>query len=234
MRRITLPEPVKKVPRTIEEAAAQGAKKAAPETVWRMGAEDLPKPKGVGYIQARWDLCTGCGACEMACAVGHFGIMNREYSRIRIYRYSLPLPKAVQNVCAHCPKEERECQKACPLSPPAIHYDDKNFHMIVDADRCATSGCHKECMTGCPAQSPRPTPDGKAVMVCNLCERDGIRNPRCVDICPAYALEFASPKFPQHLDRVHPDEKAKALARRLYPLKEDQIQRQPDEVWGGK
>ncbi len=229
-----MPEEPKKSFKTVEERASQKESKSASQTVWRMGVEDLPKPKGVGYIQTRWDLCTGCGACEMACSQGHFGVMDREYSRIRVFRYFLPLPKSVQNVCSHCPKEERECQKACPLDPPAIHYDDKNFHMTVDVDRCAVSGCHKECLTGCPAQAPRPTPGGKSAMVCNLCERDGVRQPRCVDICPSGALEFSAPKFPQHLDRNHPDEKAKALARRLYPLKEDLIQKQPEEVWGGK
>ncbi|MDP2718363.1 MAG: 4Fe-4S binding protein [Dehalococcoidia bacterium] len=229
-----MPEEKKKVYRIVGETSRGKEKKPEPKSIWRMGPEDLPTPKGVGYIQSRWDLCTGCGACEMACSQGHFGVMDREYSRIRIFRYFLPLPKSVQNVCAHCPRDERECQKACPLDPPAIFYDDKNFHMTVDVERCADSGCHYECMTGCPAEVPRGIPGQKGVMVCNLCERDGIRQPRCVDICPNYALEFLSPKFPQHLDRNHPDEKAKALARRLYPLKGDQIQRQPEEIWGGK
>lgn len=200
----------------------------------RLGPEDLPPPKGVGYIQTRWDLCVGCGMCEMACSSGHFGEMNRELSRIRIYRYLIPIPKSVQNVCAQCSSRERECQKACPLNPPAISYDDQKFHVVVDAARCASSGCHQECRQGCPAQVPHPSPNGKSVIMCDLCEEQGERHPRCVGVCPYYALEFAAPRFPQHLDRNHPDEKAEALARRLYPLRKNQVQLQPEEVWGEK
>ena len=31
------------------------------------GIEDLPFPKGVGYVQTRWDLCIGCGLCVTGC-----------------------------------------------------------------------------------------------------------------------------------------------------------------------
>ena len=48
------------------------------------------------------------------------------------------------------------------------------------------------------------------------------------------ALEFMSPKFPQHLERIHPDEKADCLVKRLHPLPEDRIIKLPEEVWGRK
>ncbi len=226
-----MPEEVRGAPEPGKEQGMYWEREGGHPTKRRMGPEDLPIPKGEGYIQTRWDLCIGCGVCEMVCSHGHFRVMNRDYSRIRIYRYLLPVPKSVQNVCAHCPPRERECEKACPLKPSAIHYDEKNFHMTVDSQRCATSGCHKECMTGCPAQVPHPSPDGKSVIVCDLCEENGVRQPRCVAVCPFYALEFLKPQFPSHLDRIHPDEKAEALSRRFYPLKRNQIQLQPDEVW---
>jgi ferredoxin len=82
------------------------------------GIENLPFPKGLALIEARWDLCIGCGFCEVACSMFHYGIINRELSRIRVYRYLLPAPKSVQNVCCQCSDQERECQKACPLDPP--------------------------------------------------------------------------------------------------------------------
>ncbi len=202
---------------------------AKDKTGW--GVEDMPGPKGVALIQARWDLCIGCGACEIACSIFHYGVINRELSRIRIFRYHLPVPKSVQNVCCQCPEKERECQKACPLDPPVIHYDDEKFHMVVDADRCLGSSCG-QCASACPAAMPRfYLPDHDYSMVCDLCERDGVRKPQCVEICPHSALEFMAPQFPQHLERIHPDEKATCLAKRLYPLPKDQVQRPPEEIW---
>ncbi len=198
------------------------------------GVENLPRPEKVALVEARWDLCIGCGYCEVACSMYHHGVINRELSRIRIYRYLLPAPKSVQNVCCQCSAPERECEKACPLDPPAIHYDDRNFHMTVDEDRCLGRKCGK-CRKACPADVPRFYPElRKAALVCDLCERDGVRRPQCVDVCPAYALEYMEPQFPQHLQRIHPDEKADCLAERLQPLGRTQVQIPPDELFGEK
>lgn len=199
------------------------------KTGW--GVEDLPFPENVGLIQTRWDLCVGCGACELACSMFHYGVLNRELSRIRIFRYHLPLPKSVQNVCCQCSEEERECQKACPIDPPVIYYDKENFHMTVDTERCLGSDC-AECASACPAQVPRFYPRvHEHSMVCDLCERDGTRQPQCVAICPHHALEFMKPQFPQHLERIHPDHKAEYLSKRLYPLPKNRVQNPPEEIW---
>jgi Fe-S-cluster-containing hydrogenase component 2 len=198
------------------------------------GVENIPNPEGLAYISPRWDLCVGCGACETVCSMFHYGVINRELSRIRIYRYLLPLPKSVQNVCSQCPERERECQKACPEDPPAIYYDAERFHMVVDEERCLGSGCG-QCREACPAEVPRfYPPEQDFSMVCDLCERDGVRQPQCVEICPTQALEFVSPKIPHHLERIHPDIKAESLANRLYPLPKDRVFRLPQEIWGGK
>ena len=160
------------------------------------GVENLPYPGGVGLIQLRWDLCTGCGTCEMACSLKHFGVINREVSRIRIYRYLLPIPKSVQNVCCQCSEKERECQKACPLDPPVISYDKEKLHMVVDKERCLGSSC-AQCQEACPAHVPRfYPPDADYSLVCDLCETDGKRKPQCVEVCPNYALEYMAPPVP--------------------------------------
>jgi carbon-monoxide dehydrogenase iron sulfur subunit len=196
------------------------------------GVENMPNPPGVALIEARWDLCIGCGACEAACSLFHFGEINRELSRIRIYRYHLPIPKSVQNTCCQCTSEERECEKACPVDPPVIHYDKEKFHMTVDTDRCLGSSCG-QCADACPAAVPRfYPPEHDYSLVCDLCERDGVRKPQCVEACPTYALEYMAPQFPQHLERIHPDQKASYLAKRLYPLPKDRVQRPPEEIWG--
>ena len=51
------------------------------------GVENMPYPRGLAYISLRWDRCLGCGLCEIACSMAHYGVINRELSRIRIYRY---------------------------------------------------------------------------------------------------------------------------------------------------
>lgn len=193
------------------------------------GNEDIPFPVGLAYIQTRWDLCIGCGLCEQSCSMSHYGVMNKELSRIRIYRYLTPLPKSVQNVCSQCREEERECQKACPVSPAVIYYDKSTFHMKVDEERCLGSSCGA-CRDACPARVPRFS-HHEYPLVCDLCEKNGERRPQCVEVCPTNALEFMAPLFPQHLERIHPDEKAACLSRRLYPLTGDRIQKPPREIW---
>ena len=197
------------------------------------GVENVPDPEGVALIEARWDLCIGCGYCEMACAMFHYGVINRELSRIRIYRYLLPAPKSFQNVCSQCSDQERECEKACPIDPPVIHYDREKLHMAVDEERCLGFKCG-ECLNACPAKIPRfYPPDHNYALVCDLCEKDGVRRPQCVEVCPTYALEFMNPQFPQHMQRIHPDEKAKCMAERMLPLNPHKAQITPEELFGG-
>ncbi|MBI4632558.1 MAG: 4Fe-4S dicluster domain-containing protein [Deltaproteobacteria bacterium] len=198
------------------------------------GIESVPDPKEEALIEARWDLCIGCGYCEVACSMFHYGVINRELSRIRIYRYLLPAPKSVQNICCQCSAEERECEKACPLDPPVIHYDKEKFHMVVDEDRCLGAKCGK-CLKACPAKVPRFYPSRhKHAMVCDLCEKDGVRRPQCVEVCPSFALEFMEPQFPQHMQRIHPDEKAACMSERMKPLTPHKAQITPEELFGGE
>jgi hypothetical protein len=52
-----------------------------------------------------------------------------------------------------------------------------------------------------------------------------------VEVCPNFALEYMAPQFPQHLERIHPDQKAEYLSKRLYPLPKDKIQIPPEELF---
>ncbi len=209
------------------------ASRSSPGGTEGWGIENLPYPEGTAYISTRWDLCIGCGACEVACAMAHHGSINRELSRIRIFRYLLPLPKSVQNICVQCSEQERECQNACPVDPPVIYYDDEKHHMTVDVDRCLGHKCGL-CRKACPASVPQFYPaEHDYVLVCDLCEKDGRRLPQCINICPTQALLFIEPKFPQHFERVHPDRKAEFLARRLFPLPKERVIRLPDDMRRG-
>ncbi len=201
----------KQKPKKVNSVDAEGKV----EDGW--GVEDHPFPQKIAYIQTREDLCVGCGICEMACSMHHFGVINRDLSRIKIHRYFTPIPKAVQNVCNQCEEKERECEKACPVDPPAIHFDDELMHMDVDPDRCLGSGCGR-CVESCSADVPFFSSVHDYPLVCDLCERDGKRAPQCVEVCPGYALEYRSESYPRYLDRIHCDEKAESISRRFWPL----------------
>ncbi len=189
------------------------------------GQENYPYPRGAAFIECNEMKCVGCGICQMACSMKHFGVINKELSRIQVRKYLLPLPKAVQVTCLQCADEERECEKACPIQPPAIYFDKDTLHMVVDRDRCLGHGC-RLCRRACGINVIRVYPSvTKVPFVCDLCdiENNGNRDPQCVNVCPYGALYFKSAMTRWGYDahdimRKHTDEKAELSARRLYPL----------------
>ena len=190
------------------------------------GLENYPYPKGEGFIECNEMKCVGCGICQMACSMKHYGVINKDLARIQVRKYLLPLPKAVQVVCVHCPDRERSCQQACPVDPPVIFYDKGLGHLVIDADRCLGENC-LQCRDACSAKAIRSYPSvSPAPFVCDLCdtENKGVRDPQCINVCPYGALSFVSAgdhRFgfsAQDLTRLHADEKADLIAKRLYPL----------------
>ncbi|MFC2068665.1 4Fe-4S dicluster domain-containing protein [Chloroflexota bacterium] len=195
------------------------------------GKENYPYPAWVAFIECEEMKCVGCGICQMACSMKHFGVINKELSRIQVRKYLLPLPKAVQMTCIQCPDEERECEKDCPVTPPAIYYDNNSLHMVIDQERCLGQKCLL-CQEACPAKviriypavSPKP-------FVCDLCdtENNGDRKPECVNMCPYGALYFKDGveyRFSYSMRdnmRKHLDEKAALIAKRLYPLNRESM-----------
>ena len=192
------------------------------------GKEDYPYPFGAGFIECVEMECVGCGICQMACSMKHFGVINKELSRIQVRKYLLPLPKAVQFTCVQCQEEERECEKACPLSPPAIFFDKKTLHMVIDQDRCLGNEC-LQCQKACSADAIISYPAvSETPFVCDLCDVDntGEINPECVNICPYGALRFLRSGerhgySMQDKLRKHADEKAELISKRLYPLERE-------------
>ncbi len=194
------------------------------------GMENYPNPVGGAFIECEEMKCVGCGICQMACSMKHFGVINKELARIQVRKYLLPLPKAVQVTCVQCREEERECEKACPVKPSAITFDKKTLHMVVDEERCLGVKCGK-CREACSAKAVRfyPSVTPKA-FVCDLCdtENSGERKPECVDVCPYGALYYKSTSvrfdyWIQDSMRKHADEKAELIRKRLYPLKRESM-----------
>lgn len=194
----------------------------APATTAGWGKVGIPYPTGNAMIECDEMKCVGCGICEWACSMHHFGVMNKELSRIRVRKYLLPLPKGVQSSCAQCQEAERECQKACPPKVAAIYYDEKLKHIVLDKEKCtACMLCVDACQAGMirvyEAVQPEP-------FMCDLCDvkGDGNRDPQCVSVCPAQALYFKN-ETPNHLWRQSMDEKAELIAKRLYPLRKESM-----------
>ncbi len=193
--------------------------------VW--GREVYQTPRGDAFIDADSMKCSGCGLCAEACSMRHFGVINKDAARIFVRNFLLPLPKAIVVTCAQCQDEERLCEKACPQSPPAIHFDKKTLHMVIDQDAC--TGC-LACQQACGTEAIRFEPDvSDTPFVCDLCDKDntGQRDPQCVKICPTTALLYHD-----RVERIRPirdiyrrsaDAKAEMVARRLYPLTRESI-----------
>lgn len=188
------------------------------------GKENYLFPRGAGFIEADEMKCVGCGLCQHACSMQHFGVLNNELSRIQVRKYLLPLPKAVQGTCVQCGDAERECEKACPISPSAIYFDKNTQHMVVNQETCISC---LQCQEACSARAVRYYPEKQeSVFVCDLCDVDnsGNINPQCINVCPYTALHFiksAEARFDydfHDLTRKHADDKADLIAKRLYPL----------------
>lgn len=191
------------------------------------GREMYPPPTGVAFIDSDVMKCVGCGLCAEACSMKHFGVINKDFARIYVRKFLLPLPKAITVTCCQCQEEERPCQSACPVSPPAIYFDKKTMHMVVDRERC--TGCLL-CRKACGTEAINYNPDAsEKPMVCDLCDTDnsGRRDPQCVKICPTTALYFQNQEERgrplRDMSRRSAHEKAEMVSKRLYPLPKNSI-----------
>jgi Fe-S-cluster-containing hydrogenase component 2 len=193
------------------------------------GKENYPYPPGVAFIECDEMKCIGCEICQMACSMKHFGIINKDLARIQVRKYLLPISKGIQVTCSQCQEEERECEKVCPLDPPAIYFDKNLLHMVIAIDRCPEEEC-VQCQKACSAKAIRNHPQlYPKPFLCDLCDTDnnGNRAPQCVNVCPTGALYFkdlGGRGYPvRDFMRKHADEKAELIAKRLYPLSKDSM-----------
>ena len=125
------------------------------------------------------EKCIGCSLCEYACSWEKEKAFNPLNSRIRIVRVSPFITLAM--TCILC--EDAPCISSCPRD--ALSRSEETGTILVNQGRC--DGC-AWCIAACPYGAIRYDPNVKAVVICDLC--DG--NPRCKEICPEEALEFAT------------------------------------------
>ena len=127
-------------------------------------------------------LCTGCGACELACSMRNVGEFNPSRSRIQIVSlepdfFRLPV------VCMQCYKPP--CAEICPTG--AITRDEATGIVKVSKEKC--DGC-RMCEEACPFGVIFFSEQEQKAVKCELCDGD----PQCVTFCVTKALEFKEPE----------------------------------------
>ena len=135
-------------------------------------------------IRFEADLCTGCGSCELMCALFREGVGGPALSRCRVERD--PFNARYQfNVCRQCLAPS--CYVACPLQGKAQMIDPATGVRYIVENECV--GC-KKCIKACPFDPPEIifNPEKKKSITCDYCHRRA-EGPVCVEYCPTQALE---------------------------------------------
>ena len=125
-----------------------------------------------------YDLCVGCGICQMECSLTHEGECSPKRSRIQIVRNE---EKAIfmPVLCRQCKRPM--CVASCPKN--ALHQDPITRVISVDEELC--NGCGI-CLSCCPYGAISLHPDKEIAFICDLCGG----KPKCVEFCPTGVLRF--------------------------------------------
>lgn len=121
--------------------------------------------------------CVGCRICELVCSLQHYGVINPQRARIRVYRLE---DRDEIETCRHCPKPV--CVDACPGGALLIVED----RVVLDRERCDLCGA---CIEACPIPGALRIFDGE-LLKCDLCGGA----PVCVRYCPTTSLTLRETK----------------------------------------
>ncbi len=135
------------------------------------------------------EKCTGCGSCELMCALLREGVGGPSMARCRIDRDPFNAAFSFQT-CRQCLAPS--CYVSCPERDKAIVIEEKTgIHYIVE-EEC--TGC-KRCIKACPFETPRVlfNRHKKKAYMCDLC-RERPQGPVCVEYCPTGALSLVVSK----------------------------------------
>jgi len=133
------------------------------------------------FIAADLKKCTGCGTCEIICAIKRENQYNSRCSRIKILRMFRLVNLAM--TCRLC--DNAPCVIACPQK--CLIQSEKTGTIIVDEDKCDCCGlCIEVCHHGAISLHPKE----ETVLICDLCDGE----PQCVEWCPEEALSLVTQK----------------------------------------
>jgi Fe-S-cluster-containing dehydrogenase component/DMSO reductase anchor subunit len=134
------------------------------------------------------NLCTGCGACAVACAIENDLTWGTSWRWIETFnpRHVPGLPSYhLSLACNHC--ANAPCMRHCPSL--AYSRDDVTGAVLLDPDKCI--GC-RYCTWACPYDAPRFDVQAGVVSKCTFCHHRQLEGlaPACVQQCPTGALTF--------------------------------------------
>jgi Fe-S-cluster-containing hydrogenase component 2 len=122
--------------------------------------------------------CSGCRACEMACAYAHTRTYSPALARLHVVK--LEGPGADRPIaCLRCARPP--CAAVCPAE--AIVQEPQSRIVRVAPDKCVGCGlCVEACVSGVIQLDPRTDQP----LLCDLCGGA----PECIKKCPTGALVF--------------------------------------------
>jgi carbon-monoxide dehydrogenase iron sulfur subunit len=126
----------------------------------------------------RAEFCTGCEMCRVACSMVKEKEVNPARARLTVKRLVMD-GLMTPYICLNC--KEPACMEACRRG--AITKDAETGWVTIDKEKC--NNCTL-CIAACPFSAIVLTSE-KEVLLCDVC--DG--NPKCVEMCPTGALQFA-------------------------------------------
>lgn len=152
----------------------------------------------LGRLDIQYEKCTGCRACQMACAINKEKQIWPEAARIKIVQVGLG-PLDIPIACRQC--SDHPCVSACPDKIKALSFDQDSGVVKIDENKCLRpQGFHcQKCYRACPGMVITYHPLRGTPLFCDLCEGD----PACVKACGPQALSYnPDPCFDsKHLNR---------------------------------
>ena len=171
---------------------------------------DIQETTMNSFVYVDVEKCTGCKACEVACAVAHNG---EKYPRKRMF---LPRIRAFNEqglraslACRHC--EDAPCLFVCTVG--AI--SKKDNAIVLDEKKCV--GC-KACLLACPfgviqTANPWQAEQGASpIYKCDLCT-DRKQGQACISACPQGAMQLMNDAAVAEIHRARQSMSLAALAR---------------------
>jgi carbon-monoxide dehydrogenase iron sulfur subunit len=130
------------------------------------------------------DICSGCRACEVACAAHHEGRFGTAAARIHVVKIE-PLGIDQPHACRQCVRAP--CMSACPVG--ALSKDERTGAILVDVDVSSATACIgcAACVDACPFGMAALHPERGVAIICDLCSGD----PACVKRCATGAIVYA-------------------------------------------